>query len=239
MPTHDPEPDFATLMGDLPATPPASPKRARKPRIDKDAMPWESQEPGKSPYIDIDNYVKSSGSLSVTSNENKGLSTKDKLTPQEALFLSIYLETPITGANQKVSINEAMIRAGYVDMGEGNRYRIAKRIIKKYESSAPGTPEIFRAIGFGEVEIARGIAKKALEAQSEAVSLRAHELAARCTKMTEPEAQSGSRVNIIINTGAPCSPGTEQGTGPGIVIDGQAVDDDIAPRPVRPLQISR
>ena len=57
---------------------------------------------------------------------------------------------------------------------------MAKKIVRKYEAATPQARNIFANLGFGPVRVAEGIIDKADNSRSEAVSLRALDLAARC-----------------------------------------------------------
>jgi hypothetical protein len=114
-----------------------------------------------------------------------------------------------------------MIAAGYTDYGKNWRYILAKKIMGKYAQSTPGAAKIFQDLGFGQVRVALGIIDKAENAKSEAVSLNALALAARCQGMTEPtEAGRSTGVQIIINTGPAAAPDpAAPGAPPALVIN--------------------
>jgi hypothetical protein len=165
---------------------------------------------------------------------------KDRLTTQELRFLEIYFNSPRLKGKDKVTINSAMLSVGYGDYSLQIRYRIARNIVKKYERGAGGAGKIFQDIGFGPVRVAMGIADKAENAQSEAVSLNALALAARCQGMMEPtEAGRSTGVQIIINTGPAAAPDpAAPGAPPALVIN--ADGSTAAPAaPRKPLQITR
>ena len=93
--------------------------------------------------------------------------------------------------------------------------------------------KIFRAVGFGEVAIARGIKRIAQKSQSEMVKLNAHALAAKCCRMTQEPIMSHQGVNIIINCGT--EPAGSPGAPPrpvNVSIQGEAL-------PAKPLQITK
>jgi len=176
-------------------------------------------------------------------NENKEITNnkaKDQLTSQELTFLELLFNTPRKDWKSQISIDKAMLGAGYGGFSQDWRYKLARKIVKKYERGAAGASQVFQDIGFGQVRVAQGIADKAENAQSEAVSLNALALAARCQGMTEPKEQGGSLVQIIINTGGtqPPAPGSPA-PAPGVVI-GTAPAIGTAPGiPRKPLQITR
>jgi hypothetical protein len=167
---------------------------------------------------------------------------KDRLTAQELRFLDIYFNSPRLKGKDKVTINSAMLSAGYGDFSMTTRYIIARKIVAKYERGAGGAAQVFRDIGFGPVSVARGIASHAENAKSEAVSLNALALAARCQGMTEQREQESTGIIININTGPSPGPGPGPGeANPGrvqVVIPGQEKDQSLAP-PRKPLQITR
>ena len=93
--------------------------------------------------------------------------------------------------------------------------------------------KIFRAVGFGEVAIARGIKRIAQKSQSEMVKLNAHALAAKCCRMTQEPIMSHQGVNIIINCG------TEPAGGPGAPARPVNVLVQGSDLPSKPLQITK
>ena len=157
---------------------------------------------------------------------NDSINLKDQLTAKEVKFLEIY-------CSGEVSMERAMVLAGYETGHPNSVYYRAHKIIKRYESQTGDARKIFQDIGFGQLTIAQGIKNKALLAKSEMVSLNAYQLAARCTRMLEEPQASHQGVNIIINCG------TEPGGSPGaparpvnVSIQGEAL-------PAKPLQITK
>jgi hypothetical protein len=169
----------------------------------------------------------------------KGSNIKDQLTSQELTFLELLFNSPRKDWKSQISIDKAMLGAGYGGYSQDWRYKLARKIVRKYERGAAGASQVFQDIGFGQVKVAQGIADKAENAQSEAVSLNALALAARCQGMTEQE-QGGSSTGIIINinTGPTPAPGGLPGAPP--VPGASLVIGSPAPGPPRkPLQITR
>jgi hypothetical protein len=156
---------------------------------------------------------------------------KDKLTLRN-WRLEIYLSSGHIKGENKITIDKAMILAGYGIFTRDWRYKLAKKIVIKYERAAPDAARIFQDFGFGQVKVAQGIIEKAESARSESVSLSALALAGRCLGMTQPREAAGTGINIIINTGPSPGPGPVR-----VVIPG---GEDQAPAPPRrPLQITR
>ena len=137
-----------------------------------------------------------------------------------------------------MSRDKAMLAAGYGGFSQGKRYDIARKIIAKYERGAGGASQVFRDIGFGQLKVAQGIADKAENAESEAVSLNALALAARCQGMTEPKETGGNQVLIQINTGPAPSPALP-GAPPALVINADGSTNTAPAMPRKPLQITR
>lgn len=159
---------------------------------------------------------------------------KGKLTLQELKFLEIYFTTPYSPKKGRMTIEKAMIAAGYTNISQRERYRIAAKIVKKYEDQTEDARKIFQDIGFGPVEIAKGIKALAKTARSEMVKLNAHGMAAKASRMLREPEQTHQGVQIIINCASP-SPG--QGQGPPVQVNVQEVRPAI-PKPKKPLQIT-
>ena len=103
---------------------------------------------------------------------NDSINLKDQLTAKEVKFLEIY-------CSGEVSMERAMVLAGYETGHPNSVYYRAHKIIKRYERQTGDARKIFQDIGFGQLTIAQGIKNKALLAKSEMVSLNAYQLAAR------------------------------------------------------------
>ena len=174
-------------------------------------------------------------------NDLNKINIKDQLSAQELTFLEHLFNSPRNGWKGQLSIDKAMLAAGFGSYSQDYRYKLARKIVEKYERGAAGASQVFRDIGFGQIKVAQGIADKAENAQSEAVSLNALALAARCQGMTEPnEAGRSTGVQIIINTG----PAQAQPPGPGapppaLVVNADGSTAAAPPIPRKPLQITR
>jgi hypothetical protein len=204
-PISDDDLDFTVAPPAL-TTEPGSPQRRRPGRPKKSEAP-EPRKPGrpigsktKSKKSPIDNilinnniYRGSDKKILENDNQEKQLTIVDldkPLTQQEINFLEIYLTTSHT-------INKSMILAGYNQISQVWRYKLAQRIIRKYERQAGDSRELFRHAGFGELTVAQGIKKLGQKARSEQVRMRAHEVAAKCLGLIK-DAPAGGPVGIQI-----------------------------------------
>ncbi len=101
-----------------------------------------------------------------------------------------------------------MILAGYGNISKEYRYKLADKIIRKYERQTSGdSREIFRAAGFGELTVAQGMKKLGQKARSEMVRARMHEVAAKCLGLIKDAPQGGPVGIQIVFT---CSRGSQQ-----------------------------
>lgn len=163
---------------------------------------------------------------------------KNKLTSQELTFLEIFFNSPRGKGQGRVTIEKAMIAAGYTDYGKNWRYILAKKIMGKYASATGDNQKLFQDLGYGRLKIAQGIIDHA-ENSPPTVSLNALALAAKINDMVREKGDLGPSINININTGpspgAPEAPGVPP-RGVQVVIPGQTEE---VPPPRRPLQITR
>jgi hypothetical protein len=118
---------------------------------------------------------------------------KAKMTQRELKFLEIYL----TG---KHNIDKAMILAGFEGYHPNSLYRLARKIVQKYEHQAGDHRKIFRAIGAGEVAIAQGLLNLAQNAKSEMVRLNAWATLAKCLGLTKEVVEGVEGIQIVINS---------------------------------------
>lgn len=130
---------------------------------------------------------------------------KAQLTDKELRFIAAYLSGNMSKEN-------AMIEAGYGDYSQNHRYFLAKRIIEKYESGAGDHRKIFRAVGAGEVAVARGLIDLARNAKSEMVRLNAWAMIAKCLGLQKDVVDLAGGISIVVNTG-PQQPTGQPGGG--------------------------
>jgi hypothetical protein len=116
---------------------------------------------------------------------------KEQLTLKEMNFLQIYFSGRIT-------IEKAMIAAGYKDYNPKWRYVIARKILEKYESQAGDHRKIFREIGAGEVAVVRGLLELAQNARSENVRRQAWADIAACLGLKKEILEPFQGVQVII-----------------------------------------
>lgn len=230
------EPNFAAAM---------SPKKRGRPK--KIPQPTPAAIPRTLSYNeDIDRMENIDISLLGINEQDikplEDIDSKQKLSLQELRFLSIYFLVPREKGKNRMTINRAMLSAGYGQFGERMRYTIARKIIQRYEQAAPDAAKIFRELGFGPVRTVMGIIDHC-ENSPPTVSLNALKLAAQCQGMIDKQEDHGQGINIVINTSsAPQLPGVTcpAPDGPVQIVIAGAQGQDQAPAPPRkPLQIIR
>jgi len=251
--TETPEIDFSLALGDAPRR-----GRGRPKKITQDAPGQEQPKrvrgrpkgTGKgatfktpdSPLIDTNNNLGSEDAImevgfqenneinSIAVKGDDGVQLKDKLTLKELNFLELYFAGGYT-------IEKAVIAAGYESKSQRYLYRVAAKIVQKYEQQGSDTRKIFQEIGFGQVKIAQGIKNLAEKAKSEMVRLNALALAAKCCRMTSEPESSHTGISITINTGpSPGEPGHPGQPPPRVLIPGEPISSTV---PRKPLQITR
>lgn len=125
-------------------------------------------QPENSPYIDI----------------------KAKMTLQELNFLEIYLSGGVT-------IDKAMIQAGYGHYSQDWRYKLAQKIVIKHESQAGDHRIICRALGAGEIAVIQGLLDLARNANSEMVRLNAWSQLSKILGLTKEQVDGAGGITII------------------------------------------
>ena len=135
---------------------------------------------------------------------------KGPLSEPEATFIFCYL-------SGEHDIKSAMLAAGYGRYGEKYRYLLGKKILKKYELSAGGVPEIMRDMGYGEVEVLKMLVQAATEFRSETVKLNARIALAKALGMQDTAQVSPLMgVQIVIKSD---KLGSEDHPAPEITVD--------------------
>lgn len=192
-PVKYPPVDFAAALVHAPHRDPRK-KRAGQDDIDLSAAVPKtqpggttSQPPPPQPSTNINNTLLG-GNAIVKENQ---FNIKDVLTAKELKFLENFISGDLT-------IEEAMVLAGYGNLSQRYIYQIAQKTIRKYENSGPEAKKVFRDIGFGELSVAKGIKRLAQDGKSEVVQLNAYALAAKCLQMTQeaPALQVGFQVVV-------------------------------------------
>ncbi len=158
------------------------------------------RKPGRKPRqtsnnISLDNYIYIDRDKLILVDDMEEVSSardlKSELTLKELKFLEIYL----TGG---VSIDKAMISAGYGNYSEDGRYYIAKKIKEKYETRTGDHRKIFRAIGAGELAVARGLLEIAQTASSADVRRKAWADIASCLGLKNEQIESFQGVTLNV-----------------------------------------
>ena len=128
------------------------------------------------------------------------LDTKTKLSDKELRFIYFYMAG-------KITIEQAMIFAGYEGYGETYLEQLGQRIIARHECQVGDHRKIFRACGAGETAIAMGLLTLAREANSEMVRHNAWNSLAKCLGLSKEVLEGVEGIQIVINQGcAPASP---------------------------------
>jgi hypothetical protein len=161
-------------------------------------------QPENSPYIDI----------------------KAKMTLQELNFLEIYL-------SGRVTIDKAMIQAGYGHYSQDWRYKLAQKIVIKYEAQADDHRKIFREMGAGEVAVVEGLLGLARGAKSEMVRLNAYTQIAKCLGLTKEILEGAGGVTIIFEASDKPQPS------PGAHLPPSQGEIKVVPTSTKPMMITK
>ena len=88
--------------------------------------------------------------------------------------------------------------AGYDGLSESMLYLVARKIVEKYEAGGGVGPKVLRAVGLGELKIAKLLKSLAESAKSEVVKLEALKFAANCLGMSKPD-ETFQGFSIVFN----------------------------------------
>jgi hypothetical protein len=188
---------------------PKGSKATKKPKVSSSNPqanpPGSPHGEGDHIYNNINNInkgidSKSNNYCSEVLSKQIDIDIKAKMTLQELNFLEIYL-------SGRVTIDKAMIQAGYGHYSQDWRYKLAQKIVIKYESQAADHRIIFRAMGAGEVAVVEGLLKLARGAKSEMVRLNAWSMIAKCIGLTKEQIEGVGGITIIFEQ--PDSPGIQ------------------------------
>ncbi len=174
---QEPDIDLAAALKGRSDDPPPHKRSRRRPR--KVLLKGQEAPPDKNKIGDSNGDVISKTNL------------KERLKIKEIKFLEYFLSGELT-------IEEAMIAAGYGNLHPKYIHVVARKIIGKYENSAPEARKVFRDIGFGELSVAKGIKRLAQKGKSEVVQLNAYSLAAKCLQMTQEAPQLNVGFQVVI-----------------------------------------
>ena len=175
-------------------------------------MPWDKKQAraagqgsgkGKEKPVSITNNNLENNNVVICSEEFKELFKNDnpdfkaaralgeQLTGKELKFLEIYL----SGDGDRIT---SMKLAGYEGLSDNHLYFLAKKIVEKYEAGGGVGSKVLRAVGLGELKIAKLLKSLAESAKSEVVKLEALKFAANCLGMSKPD-ETFQGFSIVFN----------------------------------------
>jgi hypothetical protein len=127
-------------------------------------------------------------------NRTEPLSTdlKEILTLKELRFIELYLTGGLT-------VDKAMKSAGYVGYHPNSLYRIARKIVQKYEHQAGDHRKIMRDMGYGVTKLIELLIDSAKNAKSETVRLNARIALAKCLGLTKEIINGVQGVKIVFD----------------------------------------
>jgi hypothetical protein len=116
------------------------------------------------------------------------------MTLRELKFVEIYL-------SGQISLDKAMILAGFERYSETYRARLGTKIIRKYECSVGDHRKIMWALGWGEVRVIQSLIEAATGFNSETVKLNARIALAKCIGIQKEVMEAAEGISIVINQG--------------------------------------
>jgi len=150
------------------------------------------------------NINRTNPAVLVNETPKEKFDLKGQLSLKEQRFIELYLTGDLT-------VDKAMESAGYAGYHPNSLYRLARKIVQKYEHQAGDHRKIFRAIGAGELAIAMGLLNLAKHAKSEMVKLNAWATIAKCLGLTREVVESAEGIQIIINHSSAQAPKSQPG----------------------------
>jgi len=144
---------------------------------------------------------------------NSARALGEQLTVKELKFLEIYL----SGEGDRI---QSMKLAGYDGLSDSMLYLISRKIVEKYEAGGGVGPKVLRAVGLGELKIAKLLKSIAETAKSDLVRLEALKFAANCLGMSKPD-ETFQGFSIVFNPPA----------------GGSAADKPVEAAPAVPVQV--
>jgi len=204
--------DFGVAVGDVqgekkkgrgrPSKLPWEKKPARSTAAPKKPAARKSAGQGQPGLSSTNNYLEINNGI-ICSDEFKELFKNDnadfnsaralgeQLTVKELKFLEIYL----SGEADRL---KAMKLAGYDGLSDSMLYLISRKIVEKYEAGGGVGPKVLRAVGLGELKIAKLLKSLAETAKSDLVRLEALKFAANCLGMSKPD-ETYQGFSIVFN----------------------------------------
>jgi predicted DNA-binding protein YlxM (UPF0122 family) len=158
-------------------------------------------------------------------------SLKDQLTEREIKFIENYLAGGVT-------VEKAMIAAGYVGYNTDYLYRLSRKIVQRYEAQAADHREIFRACGVGVARVAKKISEAMDKAKSETVQFNYTQLAAKALGITADVTQASQGLTIVIQAQGDAQTQVNVSQGPAAE-PGSPGYEHPAGLPGKPIQISK
>ena len=176
-------------------------RKTRKPREAAMAKSSSTNEPQPGGIEPHKSKVKTRASTKVVKQAKpKGLQDevseekfdlKGQLTLKELRFVEFYLTGDLT-------VDKAMESAGYKGYHRKSLYRLGRKIVEKYESSAGDHRKIMREMGYGETKAIKMLIDSATNAKSEMVRLNARAILAKCLGLHQDVVAVNQGIQIII-----------------------------------------
>jgi hypothetical protein len=126
------------------------------------------------------------------------------MTLRELKFVEIYL-------SGQISLDKAMILAGFEEYSETYRARLGTKIVRKYECRTDDHRKIMRALGWGEVRVIQSLIEAATGFKSEQVRLNARLGLAKCLGLTKEIVEGVEGISIVINSSRGLAPQPQPG----------------------------
>lgn len=147
----------------------------------------KNKQPKLSKSLDKTNI--SNKGITIIANNINTIDLKSKMTEKELFFLEIYLAGDI-------SLEDAMIQAGYDNYQKSSLNTIARRIVQKHEAQTEDARILARAMGMGEIRVFK-VLLDLMQSRVERIKLDATMYLGKVLGLTKDQVEGQTGITIV------------------------------------------